>query len=124
MVSVGELAAAGTVYTGLLVFIFKYIVNDLESSIDGKADRSRVSALESELDQVEKELNRLDEAHRQTRQVATTTYASVYGDEGRPDDRGLLDRSRSKREDIREDIEEIKERLGELEGGGGGGEAG
>lgn len=111
MVTFSELAAIAAIYTGLLVFLLKYIISTLEGAIEDKAGGLAVEALDRRIGDLRDDVSRLDDAHSETRQVATTTYGSVFGDDNRPDDQGVIRRSKRERKEIREELDRVQEEL-------------
>lgn len=70
--------------------------------------------LTARIDDVEGRVDGLEDDHAETRRVAESAYAGVYGDDMRPDDEGVLVAGQQAREEIHSELGEIREQVEQL----------
>mgnify|MGYP002338588157 CR=1 FL=1 len=95
--------ALGVVVTVVLAvsgFAWRITMN----KIDNKADRN----VEKAVEEIESDLD-------ETRQIASAAFATIHGDEDRPEDNGFVVQSRKERDRLHDEMEEVKSAVDRIE---------
>lgn len=117
------MTAIGTIETGVVLTLLvtigaavgKYGYDSITEDIDELDRRKADSDIESDIKAIRDDVESLYDMHRETRRLAEAAYATVHGDEDRPEDTGFIIESKERWDSLESDISGLSQSVARLQ---------